>query len=184
MLSADPDVVSRADFLVLPGVGAFDAGMGRLNETGLRDALDHAVLNRGVKLAGICLGMQFLVEGSEEGVLPGLGYIKGNARKFPAGMDNGFGRPLKVPHMGWNEVKPIGGSKLFASFGLEEALPFYFVHSYFVEVSDPSEAVASTGYGLEFTSAIQKQNVFGFQFHPEKSNLLGMRLLSEVLRHG
>ena len=81
-------------------------------------------------------------------------------------------------------MKPIGGSKLFASFGLEEALPFYFVHSYFVEVSDPSEAVASTGYGLEFTSAIQKQNVFGFQFHPEKSNLLGMRLLSEVLRHG
>lgn len=165
-----PDEMSGMDKLILPGVGSFDNGMNSLRGQGWIEPLEKAVIEEGRVILGICLGMQMMTEGSEEGTEKGLGWIKGRAVKFSFG-DSG----RKIPHMGWNIVKPVNGSDLFRS--AEKELRFYHVHSYYVKLENPGEEIGSTEYEYPFTSAFRKNNIMGVQFHPEKSHKFGMELL-------
>ena len=171
-ISGVPADLEAADKLVLPGVGAFDAAMQRLNDSGLRPLLDDLVLVRRKTVIGLCLGMQLLTEGSEEGTLPGLGWIAGTTKRFRFPPELAH---LKVPHMGWNRIRAAEGKALVA--GLPDPSRFYFVHSYFVELRDPADAAAWTHYGHDFVSIIQRDHIMGTQFHPEKSHKFGIRLL-------
>ena len=156
--------------LILPGVGAFDRAMERLDASGLRGPLDAMVLERKVPVLGICLGMQLLTRGSEEGDRPGLGYIPAEARRFPRDMG------LKVPHMGWNLVTVPNPSPLTAHF--EDGTRFYFVHSYYVTADDAADSMLNCTYGVTFDAGIMRDNVFGAQFHPEKSHRFGKALFA------
>ena len=169
IITPDVETIREATKVILPGVGAFDNAMERINCDGLRDVLDRKALVERVPVLGICLGMQLLTRGSEEGELPGLGWIAALTRRFP----NQPG--LKVPHMGWNLVRPSTPSEL--SQGFDEGTRFYFVHSYYVSVDDSQNSIFKTTHGVEFNSAIQNGNIYGAQFHPEKSHRFGMRLL-------
>jgi glutamine amidotransferase len=173
-ICSDPARIAAADKLVLPGVGAFDHGMRGLQASGLRGSLEEAILRRGVPVLGVCLGMQMMLEGSEEGLIPGLGWIAGRVTRLPSGM--GFPR---VPHMGWNTVRPIRENKLLPAN--EVAQRFYFVHSYKVQCEDPSDVLAVTEYGEEFCSAFSRGNIYGVQFHPEKSHAYGMAIFKRFL---
>lgn len=172
-LSSDPQAILGASKLILPGVGAFDAGMANLAQAGMVEPLRQRVLEDGVPILGICLGAQLLFEGSEEGVLPGLGWIRGKVTRFDFSQ---AGRKLKVPHMGWNVVSPRRQDGLFA--GAEGEQRFYFVHSYYMSCAEPSDVLSVTPYGSDFVSSVERGNVYGVQFHPEKSHKFGMRLLS------
>lgn len=169
-ITADIDVLSCATKILLPGVGAFDSAMQRIHDSGLREVLDHKALRERVPTLGICLGMQLLTRGSEEGQLPGLGWVAASANRFPSLPG------LKVPHMGWNLVTPTTPSALTA--GLPAESRFYFVHSYHVQVDDPQDSVLKAHYGLDFDAALAHGNIYGAQFHPEKSHRFGMRLLA------
>ena len=166
---ADPDSVARAKKLLLPGVGAFDAAMARINATGLGEVIRRRAMSDHVPTLGVCLGMQLLTEGSDEGALPGLGLISARARRFPR--ETG----LKVPHMGWNLVEKTNPSSLTTP--LSDDARFYFVHSYYVEVADQRDSILKARYGARFDAAIQHGNIFGAQFHPEKSHRFGMAFL-------
>jgi glutamine amidotransferase len=169
-IESSPEAILDADRLVLPGVGAFDAAMQRINEApGLRAALDHKALVERIPVIGVCLGMQLLIRSSEEGKLSGLGWISGEAKRLPR--KDG----LKVPHMGWNIAHPNTPSPLTRDVGVE--CRYYFVHSYFVTVDDPAHSLMRTNYGIEFDSAIGNGNLYGAQFHPEKSHRFGMQIL-------
>lgn len=172
-ISASTADIEAADKLVLPGVGHFDSGMRKLGDTGLVPALNEQVLSRRKPVLGICLGMQMMTRGSEEGSSPGLGWIDAYTHRFPdlAG--------LRVPHMGWNTVRPEKQASLFARGGDTER--FYFVHSYFVKTADPDRVAATCGYGIDFAAAFEAENIFGVQFHPEKSHLFGMGLLKRFI---
>ena len=178
-----PEQVATAERLILPGVGAFDAGMHHLEERGWIEVLDHHVRQQGMPLLGICLGMQLLLHGSEEGRLPGLGWIDGMVVRFSN--RNADGQARRVPHMGWNTVTPATGSRLLADWtGNDAALPrFYFVHSYHAASVDPAAIAGTTRYGDEtFTSVIESCNsatgtLMATQFHPEKSHKYGIALL-------
>lgn len=170
----DPARIAAAGKLVLPGVGAFDHGIRGLQASGLRDSLEEAVLRRSVPVLGVCLGMQLMLTGSEEGQLPGLGWIAGHAARFPAGT----GCP-RVPHMGWNGVRPVRDNPLLPPG--EAAQRFYFVHSYKVDCADPQDVLAVTEYGQEFCSAFARGNIYGVQFHPEKSHAYGMAMFKRFL---
>ncbi|WP_347901352.1 imidazole glycerol phosphate synthase subunit HisH [Pseudomonas purpurea] len=161
-----------ASKIILPGVGAFDHAMERLEASGMRPMLDDLVRRQKVPVLGICVGMQILADSSEEGVLPGLGWVSGTVRSFESvpGLEN-----LALPHMGWNDVQATTDSALFA--GLEEESRFYFLHSFFFECLAASDAAATSVYGLNFSCAVRNDNVFGVQFHPEKSHHFGVRLL-------
>lgn len=174
-ISSDHVEIAKASKLILPGVGAFDYGMRYLNNLNLKPILDKKVLEEKVPILGICLGMQLLSEGSEEGELAGLGWIKGKCKKFSF-QSIADGNKFKVPHMGWNEVKIGGESNLYHGFDKNDAA-FYFVHSYHLACDDPSTVLTTTSYGYEFTSSVQKENIMGVQFHPEKSHKYGMKLL-------
>ncbi len=163
-----PEIAARATKIILPGVGAFDRAMRRLDESGLRSVLDQKALVEKVPVLGICLGMQLLTDGSDEGVLPGLGYIPARAHIFPAEMG------LKVPHMGWNRVSKASTSPL--TDALPDDARFYFVHSYHVQVTHAANSMLKCRYGLEFDAAIRHDNIFGAQFHPEKSHKFGRAL--------
>ena len=165
--------IAAAEKIILPGVGAFDRAMQRLNDSGLRDVLDRKALVEKVPVLGICLGMQLLTRGSEEGTLPGLGYIDAKALRFPADV------ALKVPHMGWNQVTKAKPAALTAD--LPDDARFYFVHSYYVRVADEANAMLKCTYGVEFDAAVQADNIFGAQFHPEKSQEAGLRLIQNFL---
>jgi glutamine amidotransferase len=168
-LSADPAEIEAADKLILPGVGNFGHGMEKLAATGLIPILERHALERGKPLLGICLGMQMMTRGSEESPVPGLGWVKGSTHKFSeAG--------LRVPHMGWNAVRPVAGARLFDS-APEKPERFYFVHSYCVRTDDPSAMAAGCLYGREFVASFEVGNLFGVQFHPEKSQGFGKALL-------
>lgn len=169
-ITADPGVVERAKKIILPGVGAFDRAMARLNESGLRPVLDRKALVEKIPVLGICLGMQMLASGSEEGQLPGLGYIPAFAHRFPP--DD----RLKVPHMGWNRVAKAKPSALTDS--LPDDARFYFVHSYYVRVVDEVHSLLKCRYGVEYDAAIEKDNIYGAQFHPEKSHKFGLSLFT------
>jgi glutamine amidotransferase len=164
--------IGAASKLVLPGVGAFDSAMRNLHEKGLRDVLNEAVLERRVPTIGLCLGMQLLTEGSEEGALPGLGWIPGETRRFHFNEEL---RSLKVPHMGWNTVARMPEQAIVRD--LPEPSRFYFVHSYHVVLREAADAAAWTHYGYDFVSILQRGHIMGTQFHPEKSHKFGMRLL-------
>jgi imidazole glycerol phosphate synthase glutamine amidotransferase subunit len=167
-----------ASHIVLPGVGSFDAGMRGLRERAHVDALERRIRQEGVPYLGICLGMQFLFEGSDEGSAAGLGWLKGRIARFPSGA----GLP-KVPHIGWNEVRIAPGSRLMAK--LQPPTDFYFVHSYYAPLA--AAQAAATGvcdYGQPFCAALETGNVAAVQFHPEKSQLAGMKLLETFLGVG
>lgn len=172
MITSEPGQIAAATKLILPGVGAFDNGMKNLNDAGLLPVLNKRVLEDRIPILGICLGAQLLLEGSDEGELPGLGWIRGRVTRF--NFANGD-RRLKVPHMGWNVVEPRRESKLFA--GAEGEQRFYFVHSYYIDCADAADALTTTPYGKPFVSGVERGNVYGVQFHPEKSHKFGMRLL-------
>lgn len=172
-ITDDLEEISLAQKILLPGVGAFDAAMERLTDTPLRKVLDQKALVEKIPVLGICLGMQLLTRGSEEGVLPGLNWIPAYTYKFPQTV-------LKVPHMGWNRVLPAMPSELTAEF--DEEYRFYFVHSYYVAAEDAKYSILKTAYGVSFDSSIQKDNIFGAQFHPEKSHRYGMQLFKNFAR--
>jgi imidazole glycerol-phosphate synthase subunit HisH len=163
--------VLAAGKLVLPGVGAFDHAMELLEASGMRAALDRRVRAEGVPVLGICVGMQILAGGSDEGRREGLGWIPGRVRGF----DSLGQSDLMLPHMGWNDVRPLPGSPLFRS--LEDDARFYFLHSYFFECEQPVHAAATCSYGTSFACAVSAGNVHGVQFHPEKSHHFGVQLL-------
>ena len=173
VFSSDPEIVAKADRLILPGVGHFDAGMAALRERGLVDAIRSAVAG-GASLFGICLGMQLLLDGSEEGREPGLSLVPGRARLLAAGE-----RGLRVPHMGWNRVTPVRESLLFTPGGDEQR--YYFVHSYFVECASDTDVTATADYGQTFAAALERGRIVGVQFHPEKSHRYGMALMRRFL---
>ncbi|HOI42946.1 MAG TPA: imidazole glycerol phosphate synthase subunit HisH [Elusimicrobiales bacterium] len=166
--AARPEDIEGASGLILPGVGAFDFAMRRLEDSGLRPALEEAVRS-GVPVLGVCVGMQMMAVRSEEGSLTGLGWLDAEVRAF------GASRGVPVPHMGWNEVKSISSCPLFEGLSPDER--FYFLHSYYFIAKDRSLAAAVTDYGGEFDCAAASGRVFGVQFHPEKSHAAGMRLL-------
>lgn len=167
-----PEHLAGASKVILPGVGAFDHAVELLDASGMRPALTELVQAQKVPVLGICVGMQILAEGSDEGQLPGLGWVRGRVRHFNA---NPASAPLPMPHMGWNDVQPTITHPLFA--GLEQDARFYFLHSYYFECADAADAAATAGYGLDFACAVRHGNVFGVQFHPEKSHRWGMALL-------
>jgi glutamine amidotransferase len=175
-ITADLKEIAGATKILLPGVGAFDAAMERINEGGYRDVLNRKALEDKVPVLGICLGMQLLTNSSEEGKLPGLGWIPAKTTRFRFDAQE----KLKVPHMGWNRIYPKQTSTLLSD--LPEEPRFYFVHSYHVHTDLPEHTLATTIYGVEFSSVIQKENIFGAQFHPEKSHKFGMKLLENFAR--
>lgn len=174
-VTEDPRVVSRAHRMILPGVGAFDPAITYLARTGLREAVIDRVL-AGVPTLGICLGMQLFANRSDEGTLAGLGWIPGHVRRL--GTTAGSAE-LRVPHMGWNTVCTTKPHYLFDGVGTTER--FYFAHSYHLVCDSESDVLATTTYGAPFASAVQRENVIGIQFHPEKSHALGLQVLSRFV---
>lgn len=169
-VSGDAGTILKADKILLPGVGAFDAGMGRLQQSGLIPVLHQKALQDKVPVFGICLGMQLLTKRSEEGQLPGLGWIDAETVKFnpdPA-------LKLKVPHMGWAYIHV---KKQNPFVDMESKSRFYFVHSYYVKCFDEKQELATCHFGADFTCMVNKDNIFGAQFHPEKSLKFGMKVL-------
>jgi glutamine amidotransferase len=176
IVSANPAELQAATKLILPGVGAFDAAMQRLHELGLVDVLNAKVKGERVPTLGICLGMQLITCGSDEGSQAGLGWINAWTTRF--GLDDDS--PLRLPHMGWNSIQLQRSCPLLS--GLEQDARFYFVHSYRVAAADEAVVVATTTYGVPFHSVVQSANVMGTQFHPEKSHRFGLRLLDNFAR--
>lgn len=166
-MAQTPADVAGADKLILPGVGAFDHAMERLNASGLRDSIESFALVKKRPILGVCVGMQMLTESSEEGERLGLGWIPGTVRRFEADA-------VDLPHMGWNDVKALRSDDLFQEMGDAR---FYFLHSYYVECRDAADTLAEASYGREFSCAVSRENIFGVQFHPEKSHHWGTRLL-------
>lgn len=172
VVTTSPEEIERADKLILPGVGAFDAGMRNLHASGLVPLLNRKVLQDKTPVLGICLGMQLMTRGSEEGSLPGLGWVRADTRRFTR-----EGAPdLKIPHMGWNVVRPAKDSPLVAEAPPEPR--FYFVHSYYVRCDDRADALLEARYGPHTIDAgFEAGHIRGVQFHPEKSHRFGMWML-------
>jgi glutamine amidotransferase len=170
-IRSKPPPESEITHLIIPGIGSFDSGMQLIENSGWKSTIMSLPAN--VNLLGICLGMQLLTNGSEEGKLPGMSLIDGFCRKFDSGN-------YKVPHVGWNTIEILKENKIL----LNEASGsrFYFSHSYFVQVNDSSIISSETFYGFNFASSINKKNIFGLQFHPEKSNLAGIDVLSNFAK--
>ncbi|WP_234408121.1 imidazole glycerol phosphate synthase subunit HisH [Polynucleobacter difficilis] len=170
VVESDPKSIAKATRIVLPGVGAFDQGMQCLNSvSGLIDVLNKKALVEKIPILGVCLGMQMLTDGSDEGSIPGLGWIKGKASRFPEMRD------LKIPHMGWNISTPTQNHSLFKDISIDPK--YYFVHSYMVQATNPVNVLMKANYGVEFDSAIGSENICGVQFHPEKSHKYGKQIL-------
>jgi glutamine amidotransferase len=163
--------LSTAERIILPGVGSFDWAMERLDASGMRSCLDDLVLSAGRPVLGVCVGMQMMAHGSEEGTRPGLGWTSGQVRRF---RQESAGPGVHLPHMGWNDVAPAREDALFRGV---YAPRFYFLHSYHFALVAEEEVVANTEYGGVFACAIRRQNICGVQFHPEKSHQWGAQLL-------
>ena len=175
MVSGDKEVILKASKLLLPGVGSFDGGMGNLEQTGLIPVLNEKALTEKVPVLGICLGMQMLSKRSEEGLKPGLGWIDAETIKF--NLDPAL--KLKVPHMGWDYIHVKRENPLV---DMQSKNRFYFVHSYHVKCFDEKQELATSNFGVDFTCMVNKDNIFGAQFHPEKSLKFGMRLLENFAK--
>jgi len=175
LVTADPAVVNQADRVVVPGQGAMPDCMRELDARGLRAAVIQAA--RGKPFLGICIGLQMLFGHSDEGDVPGLGILPGQVRRFARDRVDATG--LKVPHMGWNEVTQVVAHPLWQ--GIADNARFYFVHSYCVEPAASSDIAGTTRYGVPFTSAVARANIFAVQFHPEKSAQAGLQLLANFM---
>lgn len=169
-VTGDPDALAGAQAVILPGVGASDSAMRALHERGLVEPVLGAI-SSGVPFFGVCLGMQLLMDSSDEGTMPCLGAVAGGVQRFPVGE--------KVPHMGWNQVSLRGEHPVFR--GVENNSFFYFVHSFYAVPTDPEHVLGTTEYGVEFCSVIARGNLVATQFHPEKSGLAGLRLYENFL---
>jgi imidazole glycerol-phosphate synthase subunit HisH len=167
-----PDNLNSFDRIILPGVGSFDETVKALNQSGFRSALDQAVLTEKKPVLGICVGMQILAEGSEEGKLEGLAWVSGYVKKFNKNLI--INKP-KTPHLGWNSINPKQEHEILD--GIDEDRGFYFIHSYYFQCTKSTNILATTTYGIEFASAVISDNIIGTQFHPEKSHSNGVRLL-------
>lgn len=176
VISSEKEEIAAASKIILPGVGHFAEGMKSIGKLGIREILDEKALREKVPVLGICLGMQLLTDFSEEGNSEGLGWIKGRTSRIEK---EKIGK-LKIPHMGWNSVvkknDPVGILN-----GTNEESYFYFVHSYYVTCEDRNNALCTSTYGIEFDSGISNQNIFGFQFHPEKSHDSGLTLMKNFI---
>lgn len=168
-IAKQSDDLKGATKIILPGVGSFDHAMVSLSKSGMRPLLDELVLERKTPVLGICVGMQMLANSSDEGELAGLGWIEGKVRKFD------IKKTIQLPHMGWNDVTPARADGLF--FNLGEEARFYFLHSYYFECAKQANALAFSECGENFTCAVSAGNVYGVQFHPEKSHHYGVQLL-------
>lgn len=175
VITSQPSEVEQADRIILPGNGSFDACMQNLRASGLIPVLEYKVLEKNTPLLGICVGAQMLGTASAEGSQPGLGWLDMRVRRFPE-MPG-----LCIPHMGWNLVQPKNGIHPFTS-ELEPESRFYFVHSYYMEPSDPGDILLLATYGIDFAAAVWHSNIVGVQFHPEKSHRFGKRLLATFAR--
>jgi imidazole glycerol-phosphate synthase subunit HisH len=164
--------LQTAERIILPGVGSFDWAMSKLNESGMREQLDKQVMEEQVPVIGICVGMQMMGKRSEEGQEEGLGWLDAEVKRFD---ESTFTQETHLPHMGWNDVKHVVTHPLFA--GLEEEARFYFLHSYYFSEEDSSQVLAQTDYNGLYTSIAYRENIYGVQFHPEKSHHWGVRLL-------
>ena len=168
--------LARARKIILPGVGSFDWAMQRLNESNLRETLDVLVLEKKVDVLGVCVGMQMMARRSEEGRLPGLGWIDADVVRF----DNRSNSDTSLPHMGWNDVVPTASDSLFRDM---ESPRFYFLHSFYMVPDKMENVLSRTSYGVSFTSAIRDENIYGTQFHPEKSHSWGVQLLQNFAEY-
>jgi glutamine amidotransferase len=169
--------LQEVDKLILPGVGHFDYAMSQLNNSGMRERIDELVLLENKPVIGICVGMQMMAKKSDEGTLDGLGWIDANVKKFD---ESTIEQQTKLPHMGWNDVKPNGNQPLFK--GLEQESVFYFLHSFYFKCNDQKNIISTTDYGINFASSVNKDNIYGIQFHPEKSHSFGERLLENFIK--
>lgn len=174
VITSDKNIIQESSGIILPGVGAFDAGMSKLNETGLVDVIKHEAYN-GKPILGICLGMQLLGRGSEEGRLPGLSLIPFECKKFKFNDDS-----LKIPHMGWDIVEFKMNHCILNN--LQGQQRYYFVHSYHAVCDNQENVLMTCDYGYEFAAAVAKGNIIGMQFHPEKSHNFGMALLKNFVK--
>lgn len=175
IVSRSPDDIARADKLILPGVGSFDAGMEKIRSFGLVESLTRRVVEERTPVLGICLGMQLMGEGSEEGKTRGLGWVVAKSVRFSSAVE-------RVPHMGWNTITPANGVHwLFA--GEPDETRFYFVHSYYVVCAKSDDVIANCCYGQPFCAALAHGHILGVQFHPEKSHKFGMQLLRNFASH-
>jgi glutamine amidotransferase len=171
-IASIPEEVIGAKKIFLPGVGAFDETITMLDITGFRKVLDKEVLENNVPIMGICVGMQILADSSEEGVCKGLGYIKGKVKKIDA---NTIHHKPKLPHLGWNSIEIVKKNVLLQD--IDPQFGFYFLHTYYFECEDKNNVLSTTNYGTTFASAVHRENIFGIQFHPEKSHHNGVKLL-------
>lgn len=176
LITSDTESIDQASHIIIPGVGSFDRGMENMHKSELFSVLNKNVVDRQKPVLGICLGMQMMCRHSEEGQSSGFGWIEADVKKFV------FDKPLpilKIPHIGWADVTISDNNILFAE--LTNEARFYFVHSYYIKLDDEKMQTASCNYGFDFTAAFQKNNVFGVQFHPEKSHAFGMKLLKNFV---
>ncbi len=173
VITRDRDEILKSDKVILPGVGAFGDAMEKLKQYGLVETI-HEVVERRIPFLGICLGLQLMFESSEEAPgIEGLGLLPGKILRIPK--KDG----MKIPHMGWNDLKIKEGSKLFA--GLEEDPYVYFVHSFYLQAEDPSIVAATTEYGVTIHASVEKDHIFACQFHPEKSSTVGLQILRNFI---
>lgn len=171
-IAKKPEDLQSVEKLILPGVGSFDYAMNQLNASGMRERLDELVIQDKIPVIGICVGMQMMGNKSDEGSTEGLKWIDADILKFDSSRIN---YKTKLPHMGWNDVMPVGSNKLFDN--LEKDSVFYFLHSYYFRCNNPNDSIAISEYGDSFTSAVNRNNIYGIQFHPEKSHEYGEILL-------
>jgi glutamine amidotransferase len=172
IIASNANELRGADRIILPGVGAFDHAMKRLNQSGMRELIEEMVLVRKMPFLGICVGMQMLARRSDEGTMNGLGWVDGEVRRFDTSK---FSAKTHLPHMGWNNVQPSRASRLFKD--LEANARFYFLHSYYFAPNKVDNVLAVTNYNGDYASSIGLENIFGVQFHPEKSHQWGIQLL-------
>ena len=177
IITSDKNIISKAEKLILPGVGAFDNGIKNLRSYDILETINNKVQVEKIPILGICLGMQLMTQCSEEGVEKGLGWMEAKTLKFDF---SDFPEKLRIPHMGWNTIEVKKTHPVLYNIDPEKSR-FYFVHSYYVDCFNTQDILLSSNYGKDFTAAFQKENIVGVQFHPEKSHKFGMRLIQNFL---
>jgi glutamine amidotransferase len=176
VISSEQAVIEKATRIILPGVGAFDTCSEKLQQSGLTEILNQKALQERVPLLGVCVGMQLLLNGSEEGQLPGLGWIKGRNIRF---RKEQMPSDYKIPHMSWTDVRPVKSARLLQEM---EEPRFYFVHSYHAQLDNAEDGLIEADYGYSFIAGVERDNILGVQFHPEKSHKFGMKLLQNFVK--
>ncbi len=164
--------LKKATKIILPGVGSFDYAMNNLNRSGMRESIENLALNNKIPVIGVCVGMQILAKSSDEGVLPGLGWIDATVKRFDVSV---LKSKIQLPHMGWNMIHLNNGNPLLKNINSDSR--FYFLHSFYFQCNNHNDMIATTDYGIKFCSAVNHKNIYGVQFHPEKSHQWGIQLL-------